>query len=93
MRSRARYQTYLQWGLAQGGDLKDAGGGFADADDAEAEGRFLLGPPEGIAEGRVRLRDEVGMTHFVFKPQWPGLPHSEAMAQLEAFGTRVMPLL
>jgi alkanesulfonate monooxygenase SsuD/methylene tetrahydromethanopterin reductase-like flavin-dependent oxidoreductase (luciferase family) len=93
MRSRARYQTYLQWGLAQGGDLDDSGGGFAEADDAESEGRFLLGPPEEVAEGLARLRDEIGMTHFIFKPQWPGLPHSEALHQLERFGTEVLPLL
>lgn len=92
-RSRARYRTYLQWGLAQGGDLEDSGGGFARADDAEAEGRFLLGSPEQVAEGLARLRDEVGMTHFVFKPQWPGLPHAEAMGQLELLGTKVLPLL
>jgi len=93
MRSRARYRTYLQWGLAQGGDLDDAGGGFGQADDAEAEGRFLLGSPAEVAEGLARLRDEVGMTHFVLKPQWPGLPHAEAMHQLERFGNEVLPLL
>ena len=93
MRSRARYRTYLQWGLAEGGDLKDAGGGFAEADDAEAEGRFLLGPAEDVAASLARLRDDIGMTHFVFKPQWPGLPHVEAMRQLERFGTDVLPLL
>ena len=31
------------------------------------------------------------MTDFVFKPHWPGLPHREAMAQLETFGTEVLP--
>ena len=52
-RSEARYRTYLSWGLAQGGDLDQAGGGFAEADEAEAEGRFLLGPAEEVA--RVAL--------------------------------------
>jgi hypothetical protein len=33
------------------------------------------------------------MTDFVFKPHWPGLPHREAMAQLETFGTEVVPKL
>ena len=28
------------------------------------------------------------MTHFMFKAHWQGLPHREAMAQLELFGTR-----
>jgi alkanesulfonate monooxygenase SsuD/methylene tetrahydromethanopterin reductase-like flavin-dependent oxidoreductase (luciferase family) len=93
MRSRARYQTYLQWGLAEGGDLGDSGGGFAEADDAEAEGRFLLGTADEVAEALARLRDEIGMTHFIFKPQWPGLPHAEALGQLELFGTKVLPLL
>jgi alkanesulfonate monooxygenase SsuD/methylene tetrahydromethanopterin reductase-like flavin-dependent oxidoreductase (luciferase family) len=93
LRSRARYQTYLDWGLGQGGGLRDAGGSFGEADEAETEGRFLLGPPEDCAAGLARLRDEVGMTHFVFKPQWPGLPHVEAMRQLEQLGTEVMPLV
>jgi alkanesulfonate monooxygenase SsuD/methylene tetrahydromethanopterin reductase-like flavin-dependent oxidoreductase (luciferase family) len=92
-RSRARYQTYLKWGLADAGDLGSSGGGFGEADDAEADGRFLLGTAENIAEGLARLRDDIGMTHLVFKPQWPGLPHREAMGQLELVGTRVMPLL
>jgi len=93
MRSRARYRTYLEWGLAKGGDLDDSGGGFAEADDAEAEGRFLLGSAQDVAEALARLRDETGMTHFIYKPQWPGLPHVEAMRQLEALGMQVMPLL
>ena len=33
------------------------------------------------------------MTHFVYKPHWPGLPHREAMPQLEEFGTEVVPEL
>ena len=41
----------------------------------------------------ARLRDEIGMTTFMFKPQWPGLDHREAMRQLERFGTEVIPLL
>ena len=42
---------------------------------------------------REAARDELGMTHFVYKPHWPGLPHREAMAQLEEFGTTVLPEL
>jgi alkanesulfonate monooxygenase SsuD/methylene tetrahydromethanopterin reductase-like flavin-dependent oxidoreductase (luciferase family) len=91
MRSKARYQTYLEWGL--GNDLADTGGGFGEANEEEADGRFYLGPPEEIAAALSRLRDDTGMTHFVFKPQWPGLPHAEAMRQLERFGTEVVPLL
>jgi alkanesulfonate monooxygenase SsuD/methylene tetrahydromethanopterin reductase-like flavin-dependent oxidoreductase (luciferase family) len=92
-RSRARYKTYLKWGLGDGGDLSSSGGGFAAADDAEAEGRFLLGTAGEVAEQLAQLRDQVGMTHLIFKPQWPGLPHVDAMKQLELLGTKVAPLL
>ena len=37
--------------------------------------------------------EEIGMTHFVYKPHWPGLAHADAMAQLEEFGTKVLPEL
>lgn len=93
-RSRARHAVYLRWGLADHGGLNDAGGAGLDAEtEEEADGRFLLGPAEACAEGLARLRDEVGMTHFVYKPQWLGLAHAEAMRQLEAFGSQVLPLL
>jgi alkanesulfonate monooxygenase SsuD/methylene tetrahydromethanopterin reductase-like flavin-dependent oxidoreductase (luciferase family) len=54
---------------------------------------FILGPPEECARALAELREETGMTHFMFKPQWPGLAHADAMRQLELFGTQVMPLL
>jgi alkanesulfonate monooxygenase SsuD/methylene tetrahydromethanopterin reductase-like flavin-dependent oxidoreductase (luciferase family) len=57
------------------------------------EEHFILGEPEACAEELARLRDEIGMTTFMFKPQWPGLDHREAMRQLERFGTEVIPLL
>jgi hypothetical protein len=33
------------------------------------------------------------MTHFMFKSHWQGLPHRDAMRQLERFGTEVLPKL
>jgi len=92
-RIESRFRTYLRWGLAQSGDLAQSGGGFAEADEAETQGRFLLGPPDEVAAALDKVVRDVGMTEFVFKPQWPGLPHAEAMEQLELFGTQVMPLL
>jgi alkanesulfonate monooxygenase SsuD/methylene tetrahydromethanopterin reductase-like flavin-dependent oxidoreductase (luciferase family) len=87
-RASARQEVYERWGLAdqQAGSSSDAGApGLTD------EG-FILGTAEDCAEGLAKLRDEVGMTHFMYKPQWLGVPHIEAMRQLEAFGTGVLPL-
>jgi alkanesulfonate monooxygenase SsuD/methylene tetrahydromethanopterin reductase-like flavin-dependent oxidoreductase (luciferase family) len=86
-RYRARYEIYRRWGLA-GENTPDGAQVRADA-----ENRFILGTPAECAEALDRLRTDLGMTHFVFKPHWPGLPHAEAMRQLEVFGTEVMPAL
>lgn len=90
-RSQARYDVYLKWGL--GNDLDKNNKGFGSQDDQDIIDRFILGSPEQVAEHLDALRRDLGMTHFVFKPQWLGLPHREAMRQLEEFGTQVMPLV
>jgi alkanesulfonate monooxygenase SsuD/methylene tetrahydromethanopterin reductase-like flavin-dependent oxidoreductase (luciferase family) len=87
-RYRARYETYRKWGLSGENTPVDAGALRADI-----EQQFILGSPAECAEELARLRDELGMTDFVYKPHWPGLPHREAMAQLEEFGTKVLPEL
>jgi alkanesulfonate monooxygenase SsuD/methylene tetrahydromethanopterin reductase-like flavin-dependent oxidoreductase (luciferase family) len=89
--SAARYNTYLKWGLGDrlDGDAK----GFGSQADEDIDSRFILGTPEECAAELQRLRTDLGMTHFMFKSHWPGLPHLEAMRQVELFGTRVMPLL
>ena len=87
-RSSLRYRTYQNWGLS--GEHTAA----AQTPDAiDVESHFILGSPDECAERLAALRDDLGMTHFMFKPHWPGLPHREAMAQLEWFGTAVLPQL
>jgi alkanesulfonate monooxygenase SsuD/methylene tetrahydromethanopterin reductase-like flavin-dependent oxidoreductase (luciferase family) len=90
-RSAKRYETYVKWGI--GGDLDRSSGAFGPSDEAHVREHFILGGPADCAEQLARLRDQVGMTDFMFKPQWPGLEHREAMRQLERFGTEVIPLL
>lgn len=88
-RSRARYATYLNWGL--GGDLDSDNKGFGSQADDDIDGRFILGTGEDVAEQLDKLRTDLGMTHFMLKPQWLGMPHIEAMRQIEKFGTEVIP--
>ena len=90
VRYRARYETYLKWGLSGENTPVEPSGEQVRND---VQDRFIMGPAAECAAELARLRDELGMTHFVFKPQWPGLPHAEAMRQLEQFGTDVIPLL
>ena len=80
----SRYSTYSAWGL----DL-DSGLGR----DQWLDNRFLLGDGETVAEGIAYLSERVEHSDFIIKPQWPGQDHAKAMAQLERFGTEVVPLL
>jgi alkanesulfonate monooxygenase SsuD/methylene tetrahydromethanopterin reductase-like flavin-dependent oxidoreductase (luciferase family) len=90
-RSRARYDIYLKWGLKDRLDQDSKGLGSQADEDIDA--RFILGEPEDVAEQLNGLREELGMTHFMFKPQWVGMPHETALQDIETFGTKVIPLL
>ena len=85
-RYRARYETYRKWGLSGENTPVDAGEELR----ADIENRFLLGSATEVSDGLASMRDELGVTHFVYKPHWPGLAHRDAMEQLEQFGTSVM---
>ena len=88
-RYRARYETYRKWGLSgENTPISDSAELRADIED-----HFFLGPASVVAEELVKLRDELRMSHFVYKPHWPGLSHRDAMEQLEQFGTEVIPLV
>jgi alkanesulfonate monooxygenase SsuD/methylene tetrahydromethanopterin reductase-like flavin-dependent oxidoreductase (luciferase family) len=84
----ARTRTYLDWGLK--GEL---GGQTAmHAEDAASLGqRFLLGPPESVAAELLSLQADIGMTDFVYRCQWPGMPFSQTCEQLRRFGEEVIP--
>jgi len=87
-RSLLRYQTYQSWGL--GGQHTPTAAAQTGID---VEEQFILGSPDEVVDQLGRLRDELGMTHFMFKSHWQGLPHADAMRQLERFGTEVLPKL
>lgn len=86
--SAERLATYARWGMQ-----RELGAEPLSATPDTLAQRFILGDPQTCAEAILALQRDVGMTHLVLKPQWPGLLHLEAMRQLERFGEQVMPLL
>jgi alkanesulfonate monooxygenase SsuD/methylene tetrahydromethanopterin reductase-like flavin-dependent oxidoreductase (luciferase family) len=85
-----RTKTYLDWGLR--GEM---GGTTAMHTETAATlgNRFLLGSPATVAAGLAHLQATVGMTDFVYRPQWPGMPFEQSREQLQRFGEEVIPLL
>ena len=78
-----RYAVYARWGI--------------DMDEPEPgewlDSRFIVGDAATVAERLTELRAAVPMTHLIYKPQWLGGDHREAMNQLERFASEVVPLL
>jgi len=86
-RSQARYETYRRWGLSGANTPVREQAGI------DVDQQFILGSPEEVVDELGRLRDELGMTHFMFKSHWQGVEHEVAMEQLHRFGTEVLPKL
>ncbi len=87
--SEARYKTYLKWGLGKKLDRDTAG--FGSQEQEAIDSRFILGTADICAEKIKEMQVNLGMTHFMYKAHWPGVPHSESMKQLESFGANIIP--
>ena len=53
--------------------------------------RYFMGSPESIVGDIERYRERLGDIQWVFRVQWPGLPHSKVIEQVELLGSRVLP--
>jgi alkanesulfonate monooxygenase SsuD/methylene tetrahydromethanopterin reductase-like flavin-dependent oxidoreductase (luciferase family) len=83
-----KYRAYVDWGQSEA--LPPTDTLRRDWDELRA-GRFVVGSPETAAAQIRELRDRVGITHLVFRVQWPGLPHADAKRTLELLATEVFP--
>jgi alkanesulfonate monooxygenase SsuD/methylene tetrahydromethanopterin reductase-like flavin-dependent oxidoreductase (luciferase family) len=85
-----KYKSYVTWGQSEALPPTDT---LRHQWDELREGRFILGGPETVAKQIREHRDRLGITDLVFRVQWPGMPHEEAMRTLELLTADVLPLL
>jgi alkanesulfonate monooxygenase SsuD/methylene tetrahydromethanopterin reductase-like flavin-dependent oxidoreductase (luciferase family) len=78
-----KYDAYRDWEIDTGG--VDAGG-FEEL----ADGRFLFGTPESVADRIAAYRDAVGLDHLLVRMHWPGLDLEVTERSLERFADEVM---
>ncbi len=85
----AKYKSYHEWGqdksMAKGDD--DLSLPFEEL----AEGRFLLGSPDQVAEQIIDYRTRLGVNLIIPAFQWVGTPHSQVLEALRLFAEEVMP--
>lgn len=84
----SKYAAYASWGQDK---ALPEGESFSVPFDELARDRFLIGNPEEVVREIQRYRDELGVNHLNFRLQWPGMPHANAMRQLELLGKEVLP--
>ncbi|MDX1433714.1 MAG: LLM class flavin-dependent oxidoreductase [Gammaproteobacteria bacterium] len=83
-----KYRAYVQWGQ---NDPMPAG----DDLDVELEelltDRFLIGSPDEVAEGILRIVRPTGVNHLIISTHWPGMETRVAMDAMQRFAEEVMP--
>jgi probable F420-dependent oxidoreductase len=53
--------------------------------------RYLVGSPDEVAEGLIRLHQEAPYDHYCFWGRLPGITHEQALANARLFASEVMP--
>ncbi len=83
-----KYLAYAGWGQDKALPGEES---FRIPFDDLARDRFLIGDPEDVVSEIRRYEADLGVTHMIFRLQWPGMPHSEAMRQIQLMGREVIP--
>lgn len=77
-----QYAQYKQWQAAAGASIDDLLDRFG-----------VVGDPDHVVARIRTLRDTLGVTHFLMRVQWTGMPHDEALACIRLMGEAVLPRL
>ncbi len=83
-----KYAAYVAWGQS---DVLPPTDTLRREWDELRAGRFVIGGPETAAAQIREHRERLGVTHLIFRVQWPGLPHADALRTLELLATQVLP--
>lgn len=82
-----KYRAYADWGLDKPMPKEDS---LSVPFDDLARDRFILGTPDECRADIDRHARLLGVHHFIFRVQWPGMPQEDAMKQIERLGRDVV---
>ena len=83
-----KYKAYAEWGQDKALPGEES---FNVPYQDLAKDRFLLGSPADIVSEFHRYAEELGVNHMICRMQWPGMPHTAVMRQIELLGQHVLP--
>jgi alkanesulfonate monooxygenase SsuD/methylene tetrahydromethanopterin reductase-like flavin-dependent oxidoreductase (luciferase family) len=84
------YREYLEWGHM----LDDQGNPVPPGDKRALDllrSRFIVGSPETCVKECLKYKKELGVTDFVMRMKFPGLPHERVLNSINLWADQVMP--
>jgi len=85
-----KYRDYARWGQD---DAMPSDESFDKDLDELTWGRFILGSPEDCYEELKPYWEELGISHFIFRTHWAGMPVSTALHSMRLFSDELLPEL
>lgn len=82
-----KYQAYADWGLDKPMPKEES---LSVPFDDLARDRFVVGAPDECRADIDRHARLLGVRHFIFRVQWPGMPQEDAMRQIALLGREVI---
>lgn len=83
-----KYQVYTSWGQDK---ALPPGDDFSGDFDELLDNRFIVGSAEECIADLDRYRSTLGVTEFIVRVQWPGMPQAQALRNIDAIGTSLIP--
>jgi len=81
-----KYRAYAEWGLDKPMPKDES---LSVPFDDLARDRFILGSAEDCRADIERHTRALGVNHFIFRVQWPGMSQEDALAQIAQLGRGV----
>jgi len=86
----AKYKSFQDWGQDR---VIPERAGFALPFEELERDRFIIGDPTQCAAELARHVETLGVNHFIFRVQWPGMPAEFAARSLGLLAGKVIPTL
>lgn len=85
-----KYEVYSDWGQDKVMPDRES---FRMPYDELARSRFVVGSPEDCIEQLLPWQNELGVTLFIIRTNWSGMPIEDALASVALFDAEVIPAL
>ncbi len=83
-----KYDAYRKWGQDEAMPEDD---NWDMGIEELVKDRFIIGDPPRVRDEVAKYRERLGVTHMVFRVQWPGIDHENVLRTIRLLGKDVLP--